>query len=141
MSGASPLRIRPAESGDVESLLDLWRTEGVTPSRTDSVSAVQLALRVATAVLVAVESGRVVGALIATFDGWRGNMYRLAVLPSHRRLGIASLLVAEGERRLDAAGARRITALVEAEHDWAVAFWERAGYALDSRIGRWAKTV
>ncbi len=31
------------------------------------------------------------------WDGWRGNMYRLAVDPQHRRLGLARRLVEEGE--------------------------------------------
>jgi hypothetical protein len=33
------------------------------------------------ALLVAEADGRVVGAIVAGWDGWRGNMYRLAVLP------------------------------------------------------------
>ncbi|HEX5371017.1 MAG TPA: GNAT family N-acetyltransferase [Dehalococcoidia bacterium] len=36
--------------------------------------------------------GAVVGTFIVTFDGWRGNMYRLAVLPSLHRRGIARRL-------------------------------------------------
>ena len=42
------------------------------------------------------------GTVIASWDGWRGAMYRLAVLPSLRRRGIAAALVDEGERRLQA---------------------------------------
>jgi ribosomal protein S18 acetylase RimI-like enzyme len=31
---------------------------------------------------------KIAGTLIATVNGWRGNMYRLAVLPEHRRQDI-----------------------------------------------------
>jgi len=135
------VQLRDATDEDIPALLSLWKDENVTASLTDSPAAVRLAIATATAVLVAVDDGAVIGCLIATFDGWRGNMYRLAVRPPHRRRGIASALVLEGERRLRAAGARRITALIESDHDWAVSFWERAGYELDRRMGRWAKML
>ncbi len=93
------------------------------------------------ALLVAELDARVVGSLITAWDGWRGNMYRLAVAPEDRRRGIARALVAEGERRLRAKGARRISALVvEADGD-AVGFWADAGYSLDGRLGRFVKTL
>ncbi len=116
-------------------MLDLWRTEGVTTSATDSPASVEPAPSSRMAVLVAVQAEAVVGVLIAALDGWRGNMHRLAVLPAHRCRGIALALVTEGERRLAAAGAQRITALIESDHGWAVGFWESAGYARDSRMG------
>jgi ribosomal protein S18 acetylase RimI-like enzyme len=40
------------------------------------------------ALLIAECDGEVVGALIAGWDGWRGNLYRLAVRQGHRREGI-----------------------------------------------------
>jgi ribosomal protein S18 acetylase RimI-like enzyme len=67
--------------------------------------------------LIAAESeDEIVGSVIAGFDGWRGNLYRLAVHPKLRRQGLARALVAEAEGRLAARGAKRITALVVAEH-------------------------
>ncbi len=41
--------------------------------------------------------GAIVATLIAAWDGWRGNMYRLAVAPELRREGIARTLVEAGE--------------------------------------------
>jgi ribosomal protein S18 acetylase RimI-like enzyme len=80
--------------------------------------------------------GRIVGSIIGTFDGWRGNIYRLAVRVDHRRQGVARALVAEVERRLTRQGAKRITALVEKDHPWAMNFWEAVGYRVDERIVR-----
>jgi len=82
------------------------------------------------------EDGSIIGALIAAWDGWRGNMYRLAVHPTHRRQGIGRRLLDAGERHLRELGTRRVTALVA--HDDAVAggFWDAAGYPVDQDIGR-----
>jgi ribosomal protein S18 acetylase RimI-like enzyme len=46
-----------------------------------------------------------VGTIVAGWDGWRGSLYRLAVLPAARRRGTALRLVADGERRLAEKGA------------------------------------
>src|ERR671937_401322 len=48
----------------------------------------------------------------------------------------ACVLVAEVEGTLTRQGARRITALVEKEHPWAMNFWEAVGYRVDERIVR-----
>ena len=89
------------------------------------------------ALLVAeAEGGTIVGVLIAGWDGWRGNMYRLAVHPDYRRHGIGRRLVAVGEEHLRRLGTRRVTALVGYDDAVAAAFWDAAGYPVDREIGR-----
>lgn len=88
------------------------------------------------ALLVAERDGEILGALIAAWDGWRGNMYRLTVREGSRRQGIGLTLTRAGEDYLRRCGARRITALVAFEDETAASFWERAGYPLDQQIGR-----
>lgn len=88
------------------------------------------------ALLVAERDGEIVGALIAAWDGWRGNMYRLAVREDNRRQGIGLALTRAGEDYLRRCGARRVTALVAFEDEAAASFWDRAGYPIDQKIGR-----
>ncbi len=88
------------------------------------------------ALLIAERGDEIIGALIAGWDGWRGNMYRLAVRKGHRRQGIGIALTRAGEEYLRGCGARRITALVAFEDEVAGAFWASAGYPRDHDIGR-----
>jgi ribosomal protein S18 acetylase RimI-like enzyme len=91
--------------------------------------------------LVAEYEGRVVGALVAAWDGWRGNMYRLAVEPSVRRQGIARRLVEAGHERLREHGAQRVTALVAHDEADATALWRAAGYDRDELIVRFVRDL
>jgi ribosomal protein S18 acetylase RimI-like enzyme len=137
--------IRPARPEEVEQVLGLWREAETTPSVTDDREAVLTLLAEPAAVLLVAEAdGRLVGTVIGGWDGWRGNIYRLAVAPAYRRRGLARLLVAEADRSLHRMGARRITALVEGDHAWATDFWDSlaaSGYRYDEGMRRYVKTL
>jgi ribosomal protein S18 acetylase RimI-like enzyme len=138
----SDFTLRGCCSEDVGAVLDLWRQADATPGVTDNADDLRRAVTESQAhVLVAEAGGQIVGSVIGTFDGWRGNIYRLAIHPDYRRRGIARALVAEVEERLARQGARRITALVEKDHSWATSFWQAAGYGLDSRIARHVRNL
>jgi ribosomal-protein-alanine N-acetyltransferase len=124
---------------DVETVLDLWKQAEAIPSVTDTADDLRRAVADAPAsVLVADVEGRLIGSIIGTFDGWRGNIYRLAVHPDYR---VGRALVAEVEKWFTKQGAKRITALVAEKHAWATGFWEAVGYGRDNRIVRHVRTL
>ena len=128
--------IRECRPAEAEALLSLWQAAGTSPSVTDTITDIRNTIESSASVLIAEADSRIVGSLIATFDGWRGNMYRIAVHPDYRRHGIGRALVKEGERCLVKQGAKRITALVEEKYPWAVAFWSSVGYEIEPGILR-----
>ena len=131
-----PFFIRECRPEEAEALLALWQVAGTSPSVTDTITDIRNTIESPAFVLIAEADSRIVGSLIATFDGWRGNMYRIAVHPDYRRHGIGRALVKEGERCLVGQGAKRITALVEEKYPWAIAFWSSVGYEIEPGIVR-----
>jgi ribosomal protein S18 acetylase RimI-like enzyme len=142
MAKTEGLMIRPANEDDVPAVLALWTAAETAPSVTDDVESIEGLLACdAEGLLVACVGDRIVGSLVAVWDGWRGNMYRLAVHPDLRRRGIARALVEAGEQRLRGRGARRVTALVLRGEEHALGFWQAVGYDPDPRIDRHVKTL
>jgi ribosomal protein S18 acetylase RimI-like enzyme len=123
------LIIRSAHEVDFSAVLQLWQQAEVTPaSDSDSIDGLTRLMDSAGAVLlVATAHDQIIGSVIGGWDGWRGNIYRLAVAPEYRRRGIARRLVKGVSRALFDKGAERIGVLVEHEHSWAVQFWESLG--------------
>jgi ribosomal protein S18 acetylase RimI-like enzyme len=137
------VNIRAAVPADIDAVLDLWsRARSVVATTPDTPEALAALLaRDPGALLVAEADGLVVGTLIAGWDGWRGDMYRLAVAPEQRRNGIGTRLVRAGEDRLAALGCRRITALVGMSDERGALFWEATGYPRDETTARHVRSL
>src|SRR2546425_13313752 len=125
--GARPLAARgaiPSPTDTLEELLRLVRSEH------------------GDGFLVAIQAGAIVGSVIGGWDGWRGNIYRLAVAPEARRRGLARRLVQEAEHVMQTKGARRLSALVERHETHAVGFWDALGdrgWRRDERMTRYIR--
>lgn len=140
----SAITIRPCRADECHAVLALWKRAGAIPGATDTLEELTRLVRSdhGDGFLVAVSDGALVGTVIGGFDGWRGNIYRLAVAPEARRQRLGQALVREAERVLQRKGAQRMSALVDRHEAHAVGFWDAAlGYRQDERMRRYVKAL
>lgn len=137
------LVLRAADSRELHAVLAFWATAAENASRPADTPAALAALhlRDPEALIVAVERGRIVGTIIAGWDGWRSHLYRLAVDPEHRRNGIGRALIAAAEDRIRALGGTRMDAMVLDDNPRAHAIWAARGYHRQEDWSRWVKPL
>jgi ribosomal protein S18 acetylase RimI-like enzyme len=142
-SPPSDLTIRPVRRDELGAVLAVWADTRSAYAKTpdDAESLRRLLDNDPSSLLIAERDARLVGTLVAAWDGWRGNMYRLAVVVEERRSGVGLALVRAGEAHLRDRGARRVTALVGDEDDAAIALWSAAGYVHDRQIARFVRNL
>jgi ribosomal protein S18 acetylase RimI-like enzyme len=117
---------------DYSAALELWQNAGtgVRLGPSDAPEEIEKKLqRDPDLFLVAELDGRLVGTVIGGFDGRRGLVYHLAVLPSERGRGIGSQLMDELERRLKEKGCIRCYLLVTFDNPDAMEFYEARGWS------------
>ena len=136
------VEIRPCRDEDVDCVLAMWARAGTKPTPHDNPESIRARLAYGNELFfVAADGERLVGSLIGGWDGWIGNMYRLAVDPDYRRAGLGSRLVRTVEDELRQLGATRVTALLFVDVEPAKEFWRSVGYELDPTIERWRSSL
>ncbi len=118
---------------DYERWMSVWRRAGlrsIRPSGRDSHDAFSRQFATGTHTMLGLECGaELIGAVLATHDGRKGWINRLAVLPEYRRRGYAKNLVAEAERVLRGRGITVFAVLLEDGNDTSLALFRELGYA------------
>jgi ribosomal-protein-alanine N-acetyltransferase len=130
------LQIRPYTQGDETQVVRLW--EAVFPDNPPwNVPAEDIRRKLAvqrSLFLIGERGGEIVGTVMAGFDGHRGWIHRMAVLPEYHRRGFARALMMEAERRLRSIGCTKVNLQVRSSNTGVVAFYERIGYAVEDRV-------
>ncbi|KQM40382.1 GNAT family acetyltransferase [Microbacterium sp. Leaf203] len=121
--------IRAFALDDEDAVVALWEEAGLTRPWNDPRADIRRKLTVQPELfLVAVEGERVVGSVMAGYDGHRGWLYYLATAASHRGQGIGRRLVAEAERLLEAMGCPKVQLMVRPDNTGARGFYDELGY-------------
>jgi ribosomal protein S18 acetylase RimI-like enzyme len=119
-------RLDPTEAPQA---VALWEESGLVRAWNNPQADIQAALACATGtILAAREAGRVVGTVMAGYDGHRGWLYYVAVAQDQRGRGLGRALIAEAERWLAAQGARVIRLMVRAENEGVVGYYRALGF-------------
>ena len=84
--------------------------------------------------LLARDGKRVVGSVMAGYDGHRGWLYRVAVAKTHRHQGVGAALIHEAEQLLWALGCVKINLQVRGTNQGVTAFYRNLGYVVEDRI-------
>ena len=135
-------KIRPAAIEEAGAVLEFWRGAAEGTSISDDPDGVRVLIeRDPGALLLAVDGERILGTVIAGFDGWRCHLYRLAVDPELRRRGIGSALLDAAHRRFKSFGGRRADAMVLERNETGQRTWSAAGYERKDHWRRWVKPL
>lgn len=135
MTSTSQPLIRSYRSSDRETLVALWAVCELLRSWNDPNLDIDRKLaHDADGLLVLEVEGRVVGSVMAGYDGHRGWVNYLAVDPEHRSKGFGVLLMAEAERRLARLGCPKVNLQVRAGNRRVVDFYRRLGYVVDEVV-------
>lgn len=144
LAAVTDLTLRPAEPADVPAVLAFWQEAAADahrpPDGPDAVHA--LITRDPGALILAEDPEKIlVGTVIAGWDGWRYHLYRLAVSPARRRLGIGRRLIDAAEERFRTLGGARADAMVLRDNTRAHGAWRTAGYTPQAEWERWVKPL
>ncbi|MDI9648863.1 GNAT family acetyltransferase [Burkholderia cenocepacia] len=140
-AAADAVAIRPFERADTDAVLAVWRDafphydERRVYTHRDPLRSIELKLATQPELFFVATSGaRVVGTLMAGFDGHRGWLYSFGVANDARRLGVGRALIAHAESALAARGCLKINLQVLPGNDDACRFYAALGYRVEERI-------
>jgi ribosomal protein S18 acetylase RimI-like enzyme len=126
------ITVRPFDPADEAAVIALWHACNLVVPWNDPARDIACKMQVNPELfLVAVEAGRVVGTVMAGYDGHRGWINYLGVLPELRRRGVGRLLMDEAEARLRARGCPKINLQVRTSNLGVIAFYRAIGFKED----------
>ncbi|MEP3481926.1 MAG: GNAT family acetyltransferase [Fuerstiella sp.] len=132
---APDLAVRQFQTSDSESLIALWQNvmPDSQPWNEPKDALIRKLNRGDGLVFVAEQGGCIVGAVKAGYDGVRGWIYSLAVLPEQRRNGIGRILLHAAESTLIELGCPKVNLQVRSTSSEVVEFYQRCGYQIEDR--------
>ena len=129
------MEIRKYTEKDKQSLIELWETVfSDDPPHNEPSKVLVAKLAVDDLVFVAEDNNRIIGACMAGYDGHRGWLYALAVLPQYRRTGTGSSLVEHAMQCLQEIGCIKANLQIRSTNAGVAAFYESLGFIREDRI-------
>ena len=127
--------LRRYAEADEAAVIALWQRCNLTRPWNDPRKDIRRKQAVQPELFILAEcQGRIVGSVMAGYDGHRGWINYLAVDPAQQRRGIATQLMAEAERGLRALGCPKINLQVRAGNAEAVAYYRALGFVEDQVV-------
>ncbi|HIK89901.1 MAG TPA: GNAT family N-acetyltransferase [Dehalococcoidia bacterium] len=87
------------------------------------------------------DNDKLIGTVLAAWDGGRAHFARLTVNPEYRRQGIGRELVNRSEKLLKQRGAKRVSADILRDSPGAIDFWKSVGFTVNDVVEPYAKNI
>ncbi|MDO9051143.1 MAG: GNAT family N-acetyltransferase [Methylotenera sp.] len=115
---------------DYPKLIRLWEVSGnIEVRQTDTPEVLARFLyRNPTCSYAAYAGTRLIGAILAGHDVWRGHLYHMAVKPDYRERGIGTRLVNAAVSAIKSEDIQKIHCLVKRDNLIAQQFWEACSF-------------
>ena len=115
---------------DYPKLIKLWQAAGnIDVRQTDTPDVLARFLHRNPSCSYAAYAGtRLIGAILAGHDGWRGHLYHMAVKPDYRERGIGTRLVNAAVSAIKSEDVQKIHCLVKRDNLIAQQFWEACSF-------------
>lgn len=143
--GNERIDLRQLGIEDYENMIESWNKAGLSikVKGRESKESIRKELKFGGASFIGAfdktRGGKVIGLVIANYDGRRGWINRIAVLPEYRREGVASTLINKAEEFLKKKGAKVIAALIDKSNNPSRKLFEKHGYNINEEIAYYAK--
>ena len=129
------MNIRPFEERDTEQVISLWADCGLTRSWNNPALDIQRKCALGDELfLVGENEGQIICSVMAGYDGHRGWINYLAVVPYARKSGLGKQLMDNVEARLLTLGCPKINLQVRQGNDDVMAFYESLGFTSDACV-------
>lgn len=129
------MEIRKYSNNDKKSLVDFWNTIFPDdPPHNEPSKVIDAKLAVDDLIFIAVDEGQVIGACMAGYDGHRGWLYAVGVLPEFRRSGTGSMLIQHSIQKLQEIGCVKVNLQIRSTNRQVAKFYESLGFSIEDRL-------
>jgi ribosomal-protein-alanine acetyltransferase len=130
------LSVRPAKASDLPAILAI-ETASFGSDAYDRKLFAEYLHKCGGLFLVAMWGTKVAGYAISCINPRGAELVSIAVLPGHRKLGLASVLMDSTLRRLRRRQVRQLTLMVKVSNTAALSFYEKYGFGRIRRVRRY----
>jgi ribosomal protein S18 acetylase RimI-like enzyme len=129
------MKIRKYKSKDKAELIQLWKECKLSNSKNDPEKDINRKLKSGCgSILIGVEDGAIVASAMVGYEGHRGWINYLAVLPAFQGLGYGKQIMEKAEQELRKVGCPKINLQIRVENKAVVKFYEGLGFFEDKVI-------
>jgi len=124
------------DARDRQAVVSLWKQAfGYSSPHNDPLFAIDQKLKFGDGLFfVATETDELLGTVMAGYDGHRGWIYSLAVIPGRRNHGVGAALLRQAESALVAKGCPKVNLQILDTNAATIGFYEKQGYIVEPRI-------